>query len=239
MPIRNDSRAESRESRGADPMADHKRRSRWRLFGSFILIGTVALVAPVFLEDEARNLSNDLLIEMPSRAVAVKPEAAADAADTSDREVIREPLKGPDRDVTKESIKEPLKEPTKEALKEPVKEPVKEPTKQALKEAPKQPAKELTPAPRPLPLKPPADLAAVASVYYVQVGAYASLEAAGSMKKQLESLGQAVLIQAVQVAGGADRYRVRVGPFKSRPQAEEMMGRIKEKGYDAVIVNPV
>ena len=235
MPIRNDSRAESRESRGADPMADHKRRSRWRLFGSFILIGAVALVAPIFLEDEARNLSDDLLIEMPSRAVALKPDAAADTADKGDKEVATDTPK----QIATEAAKEIAKDVAKNGAQEAPKAPVREPIKQALKEAPKQPTKELTPAPRPLPLNPPADLAAVASVFYVQVGAYASLEAAGSMKKQLESLGQAVLIQAVQVAGGADRYRVRVGPFKSRQQAEEMLGRIKEKGHDAVIVNPV
>jgi DedD protein len=223
MPIRNDSRAASGEPRGADPMADHKRRSRWRLFGSFILIGAVALVAPIFLEDEARNLSDDLLIQMPARTVALEDDQTAETADQAPASASRQPSPPPSPPSPPSNTQSPQL-PPKPAL----------PNQKAVAPAPVVP----TPVVQ-APATPQGDLAAVSSVFYVQVGAYASLEAAGSMKKQLESLGHAVLIQAVKVAGGADRYRVRVGPFKNRQQAEEMMGRVKEKGFEAVIVNPV
>jgi DedD protein len=48
-------------------MADHKRRARWRLLGALIIVAAVAGLAPLLLEDQARPLSQDLLIEIPSR----------------------------------------------------------------------------------------------------------------------------------------------------------------------------
>jgi cell division septation protein DedD len=67
MPAEKESRAASRETEGSDPMADYKRRSRWRLLGSIILVGAVAMAAPLFLEEQAKSLSDDLLIEIQSR----------------------------------------------------------------------------------------------------------------------------------------------------------------------------
>lgn len=61
-----DSRS-TRDTQGADPMADHKRRARWRLLGAIIITGAVAAIAPILLEDQARPLSQDLLIEIPSK----------------------------------------------------------------------------------------------------------------------------------------------------------------------------
>lgn len=62
-----ESRSLQRDSEASDPMADHKRRARWRLLGALVITGIVAAIAPLLLEEQARPLSQDLLIEIPSR----------------------------------------------------------------------------------------------------------------------------------------------------------------------------
>jgi len=62
-----ESRSHQRDEQASDPMADHKRRARWRLLGALIIVAAVAGLAPLLLEDQARPLSQDLLIEIPSR----------------------------------------------------------------------------------------------------------------------------------------------------------------------------
>lgn len=64
-------------------MAEHKRRARWRLLGALILVAAVAAAAPVLLEDQARPLSQDLLVEMPARPIPAAPKP----------EQVTEPLK--------------------------------------------------------------------------------------------------------------------------------------------------
>ena len=86
MPADSDSGSSQREHQRSDPMAEHKRRARWRLLGALIITGAVAAVAPVFLEDQARPLSQDLLIDIPSKNSAftkidsLKPAATEEAA---------------------------------------------------------------------------------------------------------------------------------------------------------------
>ncbi len=70
------------DSKGSDPMAEHKRRARWRLLGALILVGAVAAAAPILLEDQARPLSQDLLIEMPARVAAPAPQPAKEEPQT-------------------------------------------------------------------------------------------------------------------------------------------------------------
>jgi DedD protein len=84
-----ETRSHQRDEQASDPMADHKRRARWRLLGALIIVAAVAGLAPLLLEDQARPLSQDLLIEIPSRnsvfskieslrPAAPPPEAAAE-----------------------------------------------------------------------------------------------------------------------------------------------------------------
>jgi DedD protein len=67
MPADNDYRSSQRDTQGSDPMAEHKRRARWRLFGAILIAGSVAAITPFLLEEQARPLSQDLLIEIPSK----------------------------------------------------------------------------------------------------------------------------------------------------------------------------
>ena len=174
------------DAKGSDPIAEHKRRARWRLFGAIILVGAVAAVAPILLEDQARPLSKDLLIEISPRASAPPPEA--------------------------KSAPEPAIAPEPKTL--PPLEPKPVPEPKVLHD---EPAKKT-------------------QGFMVQVGAYGTIEAANRVKARLEGAGHRVTIKTIKTAEGAERHRVRIGPFETRDQALEVRDRAKAQGYDAAVV---
>jgi DedD protein len=207
-------------------MAEHKRRARWRLFGAILIAGSVAAITPFLLEEQARPLSQDLLIEIPSKnskftkIESLKPQdpAAQEQASPVSSATPVTP-QGPATAATPQGPAAIAKsETTKEA---PAKElPAKQtPTKQT-------PAKEASPT------------AAKTKGFMVQVGAYSKPESAASTKKRMESGGHRVVTETIKAADGSDRHRVRIGPFESREAAEQVRDRAKAQGYDAIVVSP-
>lgn len=85
--------------------------------------------------------------------------------------------------------------------------------------------------PQPLPPRPtPAPVAEPAGVYeeafLIQVGAFADGASAEKVASTLRQKGYAVLV----VSPSTDsRWRVRVGPVVSRPEAEQLAGRLKSE----------
>jgi DedD protein len=226
MPADNDYRSSQRDTQGSDPMAEHKRRARWRLFGAILIAGSVAAITPFLLEEQARPLSQDLLIEIPSKnskftkIESLKPQdpAAQEQASPVSSATPVTP-QGPATAATPQGPAAIAKsETTKEA---PAKElPAKQtPTKQT-------PAKEASPT------------AAKTKGFMVQVGAYSKSESAASTKKRMESGGHRVVTETIKAADGSDRHRVRIGPFESREAAEQVRDRAKAQGYDAIVVSP-
>jgi DedD protein len=226
MPADNDYRSSQRDTQGSDPMAEHKRRARWRLFGAILIAGSVAAITPFLLEEQARPLSQDLLIEIPSKnskftkIESLKPQDPA-AQESASSVTSATPVtpQGPATPATPQGpVAIAKSETTKEA---PAKElPAKQtPTKQT-------PAKEASPT------------AAKTKGFMVQVGAYSKPESAASTKKRMESGGHRVVTETIKAADGSDRHRVRIGPFESREAAEQVRDRAKAQGYDAIVVSP-
>ena len=207
-------------------MAEHKRRARWRLFGAILIAGSVAAITPFLLEEQARPLSQDLLIEIPSKnskftkIESLKPQdpAAQEQASPVSSATPVTP-QGPATAATPQGPAAIAKsETTKEA---PAKDlPAKQtPVKQT-------PAKEASPT------------AAKTKGFMVQVGAYSKPESAASTKKRMESGGHRVVTETIKAADGSDRHRVRIGPFETREAAEQVRDRAKAQGYDAIVVSP-
>ncbi|MEY3708830.1 MAG: hypothetical protein RIQ67_470 [Pseudomonadota bacterium] len=198
-------------------MAEHKRRARWRLFGAILIAGSVAAITPFLLEEQARPLSQDLLIEIPSKNSkftkidSLKPQDPA-AQESASSVTSATPVtpQGPVAIAKSETTKEaPAKElPAKQT-----------PAKQT-------PAKEASPT------------AAKTKGFMVQVGAYSKPESAASTKKRMESGGHRVVTETIKAADGSDRHRVRIGPFETREAAEQVRDRAKAQGYDAIVVSP-
>ena len=226
MPADNDYRSSQRDTQGSDPMAEHKRRARWRLFGAILIAGSVAAITPFLLEEQARPLSQDLLIEIPSKnskftkIESLKPQDPA-AQESASSVTSATPVtpQGPATPATPQGpVAIAKSETTKEA---PAKElPAKQtPTKQT-------PTKEASPT------------AAKTKGFMVQVGAYSKPESAASTKKRMESGGHRVVTETIKAADGSDRHRVRIGPFETREAAEQVRDRAKAQGYDAIVVSP-
>ncbi len=213
MPADSDSGSSQREHQRSDPMAEHKRRARWRLLGALIITGAVAAVAPVFLEEQARPLSQDLLIDIPSKNSAftkidsLKPAATEEPAPAA--------ASAPTAPVA--PVATPPKAETKAEAKSDTKAEQKTDTKTDAKTNGK---------------------AAAAKGFLVQVGAYAKLESANAVKTKLTAGGHRVVMETIKAEDGTDRYRVRIGPFETREQALSVRDRAKGQGYDAVVVNP-
>ncbi len=207
-------------------MAEHKRRARWRLFGAILIAGSVAAITPFLLEEQARPLSQDLLIEIPSRnskftkIESLKPQDPA-AQESASSVTSATPVtpQGPATPATPQG-------------------PVAIAKSETTKEAPAKdlPAKQ-TPA-KQTPTKEASPTAAKTKGFMVQVGAYSKPESAASTKKRMESGGHRVVTETIKAADGSDRHRVRIGPFETREAAEQVRDRAKAQGYDAIVVSP-
>jgi len=206
-----ETRSHQRDEQASDPMADHKRRARWRLFGALIIVAAVAGLAPLLLEDQARPLSQDLLIEIPSRnSVFSKIESLRPATPPPETAAEEKP-KAPDPKPA------PKVEPKVEAKAEAKAESKLESKAEAKVEPKKSTAQ---------------------AGFLVQVGAYSKLEAANGVKARLASGGHRVSVETIKLDDGSERHRVRIGPFETRELANQVRDRAKSQGYDAMVVTP-
>jgi cell division protein FtsN len=72
-------------------------------------------------------------------------------------------------------------------------------------------------------------------VYFVQAGAFARPEDAEQQRARLAMLGLAAKVTEREQAGRV-MYRVRVGPYPVRQQADELQGKLQEQGIETQIV---
>ena len=206
-----ETRSHQRDEQASDPMADHKRRARWRLLGAIIIVAAVAGLAPLLLEDQARPLSQDLLIEIPSRnSVFSKIESLRPATPPPEAAAEEKP-----------KAADPKPEPKAEAKAQSKPEVKAEPKAEPKSTAKSEPKK-----------------TAAQAGFLVQVGAYSKLEAANGVKARLAAGGHSVSVETIKLDDGSERHRVRIGPFETRELANQVRDRAKSQGYDAMVVTP-
>jgi rare lipoprotein A len=70
--------------------------------------------------------------------------------------------------------------------------------------------------------------------FYLQAGSFSDLSNAHALRDRLKAVGP-VEVTSAQV-NGAEFYRVMVGPWSSRADAERMQGRLIEQGQNAMVV---
>jgi hypothetical protein len=95
------------------------------------------------------------------------------------------------------------------------------------------PATPASPAPSPTPVKPrpnvPAEPRVASGQLVIQVFSTADVDQAESVRGRLTKGGHKAYLSPVQV-GGRTMYRVRIGPFDSRDQAQKVAEQVR-KGY--------
>ncbi len=72
-------------------------------------------------------------------------------------------------------------------------------------------------------------------IYFVQTGAYTRSEDAEGQKAKLALIGQTARVSEREQAGRTV-YRVRLGPFPSRDEADALQAKLQEQAIEAQIV---
>lgn len=74
------------------------------------------------------------------------------------------------------------------------------------------------------------------TTYYVQASAFQNSDDAEKLKAKLAISGMEASIQKAEVAGKGTWYRVRLGPFKGRDEAEAAVTNLKQSGINNAAV---
>lgn len=191
-------------------------RARRRLLGAIVLVTIAVVVLPMVLDQEPRQVSQDIAIHIPSRDETSPLPPVAKPARTE----IAKPISG-----------KPAAEsapPAKSGGEGPAKPPAASPEKPA--EAPPAAAK----ASEPGTAREPAESAGTREAFVVQVDAFSDPSNAQQRQLQLASQGVESFTDVVKTQKGA-LTRVRVGPFPSRDAAEKERERLAKLGIQGVV----
>ncbi len=216
-------RSPTQDEEPVDPMLPEKQRARRRLIGATALVLAAIIGLPmIFDADPNKPLADDVETQIPDKVSpapeSLKPQPAPQSVPQKAIESPA-PAQPPSPPQTVPEVKtapEPAKtvKPNAEASDKSV------PNKTAESKAPaeedKSPAKEK------------------ARKYLLQVAAVNSKTKADDLKSRLKESGIKAYSEKVSTKDG-DRFRVRVGPFASREEAEKMQARVKKMGLSGSV----
>ena len=194
-----------------------KKRARRRLVGAVVLVTAVAVVLPMILDSEPKQVSQDINIRIPSPEAGVlsaKPVPLKRAEETAAVSVPTPPTQqikaAPQSEAKPETKSETKPEPKAEA-----------------KPAPKQPAKAKA--------KDNGTDKAAPGGFVIQVIALADAAKAKEMLQKISGSGLKAYTEVVQAANGPVT-RVRVGPYPSRDAAEQARKKLQGMELDGKVI---
>jgi len=224
-PRRRGSKAQEEEP--IDPMLPEKKRARRRLIGASALVLAAIIGLPMIFDSEPKPLADDIAIQIPSRD---KPGAA------------------PNSPSAVAPLPVPLVEPKKALIAPPTSswtEPKVESKAEAKTEsAPTAVANDKTSAAENV--KPSGEKAAQKSTerasaekvpssrFILQVAAVATKTKADELQAKLKQAGIKSYSQKISTKDG-ERYRIRVGPYGSRDEADKMRTRLIKMGLSVAV----
>jgi len=243
-----------------DPVLPEKKRARRRLVGALALVLAVVIGLPMVLDSEPKPLADDIAIQIPSKdkhaASPLSKVSASASLDQKEEVVEASPPAVSDGDTLaagNEKAKDDQK-PSNMAKpagvdKPPVNAP---PTKVGSKSdgKPEQVAKtehKAVPA-----AEKPDDAARAKAIlegkadakelsnkktgkFLVQVAALASEEKINELQTKLKSGGIHSYTQKIATESG-DRTRIRVGPFVSKEEADQMRAKLNKLGLNGTLI---
>jgi DedD protein len=215
-----------------------RKRARHRLIGASILILIAVLGFPLIFDSQPRPVPVDIAIEIPSRSTVkpgtpivspappqVAPAPAAPTAPTSPATSTQSAVPSPVPAQASLQAQEEIVPKSSAAASVPSSADVPGP-------APKAQASRTPAAPGG---KQESAAAPGSSRVVVQVGAYADPAKARETRQKLEKAGLKTYTQVVETKDG-QRTRVRVGPYSSREEAEQVAAKIKALDLPASIL---
>ena len=196
-----------------------------------------------FLPSDSTGLAQNGKTTEWSKAATPAPAAEQKAPDTK---ATPAPSKPEIKKTPVQTAQTPAPAAKPEVKKTPVQPSTPAPTKQAQAPSPKatpapatkpapaatqqtKPAASTQPAAKPAQTqqsKPAASATAAKGSYWVQVGSYATMDAAEKTKKELSAKGYTSSIQSI-TANGKTYHRVKIGPYSSRADVDTLLPKIK------------
>ena len=229
------SRAKASEDEPMDPMLPEKKRARRRLIGATALVLAAIIGLPMIFDSEPKPLSNDITIQIPPRDKSPALNAAPMPLPPSGAEA---PKAEAAPDNKPETHAEPAKAeaPKAEAIKPVAEKLADKPVEKRVDKIEDKTADKVSDKAADKKDDKKSDKKADNDKgrYIVQVAAVTNKAKVEELLNRLKKGGVKGYWQKVSTKDG-DRFRVRVGPFGSREEAEKMSKRIDKLGLSPAI----
>jgi len=245
-------RASARSNPALDPALPQKKRARRRLVGAAAVCLAAAIVLPLVLDSEPRQIRDDVEVRIPSRDAPLTERVELPARGGSG-----EAAGGASRGDSGREVQGAVSPPagagagaaTGAGSARAADTPASTTDADAAAAAA---ASAQTPAARPEPKPAPKaeaaadpigklaeakDPAKARSGFIVQVGAFSSERSASEQVERARKAGFKAYKEAVKTAQG-ERVRVRIGPFASRDAADKARAKLQAAGVESVLVAP-
>ena len=238
-PVRPRRSARVPEDEPMDPMMPEKKRARRRLIGATALVLAAVIGLPMIFDSEPRPISQDINIQIPPRDKAPAMNAS--------------PMPLPPTQATQPEAPPPEAQKPEAPKQTAADAASSSPSASDAKPEPRQPSSAALAAEKAAtvavgekrvdslvdkPVAAPADTAKTADKdrgrYIVQVAAVSNKAKVDELLQKLKRGGIEGYWQKITTKEG-DRFRVRVGPFSSRDEAEKMSKRIDKLGLHGTI----
>ena len=216
-------RSPTQDEEPIDPMLPEKQRARRRLIGATALVLAAIIGLPmIFDADPNKPLADDVETQIPDKVSpapeSLKPQPAPQSV----------PQKAIESPAPAQPPAPPQPVPEVKTAPEPAKT-VKPNVEASDKTVPNKTAESKAPAEEDK--SPPKEKA---RKYLVQVAAVNSKSKADDLKSRLKESGIKAYSEKISTKDG-DRFRVRVGPFATREEAEKMQARVKKIGLSGSV----
>jgi DedD protein len=226
-------------------------RARRRLIGAAALLLAAVIIVPLVLDPAPRPAADNIPIDIPSEKQPFTPRISLPPVpDPGQTPLAPPPDLGPDADKPAARGDAPAKaEPKAEvgSKSEAPKNETAKPVRPApeTKPAPKEsaPAKSAEPKARPAteskavePKAADSAARAKAGKLLLQAAALSTDAAAQDLSERLRKAGFAPFTEKVETADGV-RYRVRVGPYTTRDEAQRAQSKLRALGVSATLVS--
>ena len=259
------SRTSSTKSSAAlDPALSQKKRARRRLIGAAAVCLAAAILLPVLLDSEPRQVRGDVEARIPSRDTPLYEPADPTARSGSIRQSAPQPdtpsaaSGGAALASSSQSRVDGVASTPAQASQPAAPQEAQQAPKQAAQQAPQKPSPQTTPKPAastrevPAPSKPADDPIAKlaraqeaqtppadpkAGGFIVQVGAFASDKSAAEQIDRTSKAGFKAYRETIKTAQG-ERIRVRIGPYATRDEADKARVTLRAAGIESVLIAP-